>query len=607
MNVGGPTGHLIDGRFELLERLGGGGMGLVWRARDTMLQREVALKEVRPSDALGHEDPGAAHIMRERVLREARSLARLHHANVVTIYHIVDDPGLRHPWLVMELVTGGSLQDRLDHGPLPPHEVAHVGRGVLAALSAAHAAGIHHRDVKPANVLLRIDGTPVLTDFGIAGLRESTATNLTATGALIGSPEYIAPERIRGQEGDPASDLWSLGMMMYVAAEGVNPLRRDNTLATIAAVLDAPIPQPLRCGPLTPVLGALLMRDPAARPDAVRLDQMLAAAEQQSAAAAYGVMPPEFPSPGFHSRPPSPYGAPSRTGSHAKPSAGFGPASSGTGSHAKPAPMYGEAAPDGLAPPIEYGTTPYGPYDSSLDDVEISDAASTAERRRTRPARSAAFRIRLTTFGTIGLSTATLLFAIHPWSSNTSIGTGSPDLAPITNYSQGSPSAGTNSGTGGKTVAAPSGNLLTPANVRGLISVIKNYTGGSQIVTMTVMADQATIEYPLKSKPNYYNRVFYLRGHLTNDTVGGTINTTTDAAFDPSVMDWEALPGLITYAKTHVNLANPTSIYVITQGKSVFEPGAGPVMLVYATDDYGGGGYIVANAKGKVIDTVAGN
>jgi len=215
MTAGGLNRQLIDGRFELLERLGGGGMGQVWRARDTMLHREVALKEVlAPSASAFGNDPATAHIVRERVLREAQSLARLHHVNVVTIYHIVDSPQLPHPWLVMELVSGGSLHDRLKRGPLSQAEAVKIGRGVLAALHAAHAAGIQHRDVKPGNVLLRLDGTPVLTDFGIAALQESPG--LTATGLLIGSPEYMAPERIRGQEGDPASDLWSLGLLLYV-------------------------------------------------------------------------------------------------------------------------------------------------------------------------------------------------------------------------------------------------------------------------------------------------------------------------------------------------------------------------------------------------------
>ncbi|WP_217213291.1 serine/threonine-protein kinase [Streptomyces sp. AC550_RSS872] len=261
-------GDLVDGRFELVERLGSGGMGTVWRARDTVLDREVALKAVR-------SDADTVGVMRERVLREARALARLSHPRVVTVHQIVSaEP---HPWIVMELVPGVSLQRRLDDGTLTPTMAAHLGRQVLAALRAAHAAGIQHRDVKPANILLRPDGDAVLTDFGIAALQGTTG--LTATGEFVGSPEYMAPERIRGHDDGPPADLWSLGVVLYVCVEGVSPLRRPTTLATLAAVLDDPLPPPTRSGPLTPVLEALLVRDPAARPDAARLDEMLAQVE----------------------------------------------------------------------------------------------------------------------------------------------------------------------------------------------------------------------------------------------------------------------------------------------------------------------------------------
>ncbi|WP_336207291.1 serine/threonine-protein kinase [Nonomuraea sp. LPB2021202275-12-8] len=269
--------RVIDDRFELVERLGGGGMGLVWRAWDTALHREVALKEVRPPDpAMGAQDSGVDRELRARVLREARALARLNHPHVVTIHHIVDEGEDVYPWLVMELVTGGSLQDRLARGPMAPGEAARLGREVLSALRAAHAVGIQHRDVKPANVLLRPDGQSVLTDFGIAAVRESTS--LTATGSFIGSPEYMAPERINGYEGDPASDLWSLGMLLYVAVEGRHPLRRATTMATLAAVLNQDVPMPERAGPLGPVVMSLLRRDPRARPDPDTLDRMLASA-----------------------------------------------------------------------------------------------------------------------------------------------------------------------------------------------------------------------------------------------------------------------------------------------------------------------------------------
>ncbi|MFF4422645.1 protein kinase [Streptomyces sp. NPDC001549] len=275
-------GDVIDGRFELVDRLGSGGMGTVWRALDLVLHREVAVKEVR--SAAGRDDPEFRRVLRERVLREARAQARISHPNVVTIHHIVDEG--EHPWLVMELLPGHSLGRRLEQGPLPPTEAARTGREVLAGLRAAHAAGIRHRDVKPANVLMRADGSAVLTDFGIAALQD--AASLTMTGEVIGTPEYLAPERIRGAD-LPASDLWSLGMMLYVCVEGVSPMRRSTTLATLAAVLDEPVPVPRRAGPLAAVLAELLVRDPAARPSAERLDRLLAAVARGTGSA----VPPE--------------------------------------------------------------------------------------------------------------------------------------------------------------------------------------------------------------------------------------------------------------------------------------------------------------------------
>jgi len=290
------AGRVVDGRFELLERLGSGGMGTVWRARDTVLDREVALKEVRPPHPVS-PDPAdedtASRRLRERVLREARALARLNHPHVVTVHHVVDSRP--HPWIVMELLPGRSLQDRLADGPLEPGEAARIGREILAALRAAHAAGIHHRDVKPANVLLRENGSAVLTDFGIAAVQGSTS--LTATGELVGSPEYIAPERIRGTGDDPASDLWSLAMTLYVCTEGASPLRRPTALATLAAVLDEPIPPPVRSGALAPALTAMLVRDPAARPDAERFDALLADAEAGRGGAPFPAARPTTPLP----------------------------------------------------------------------------------------------------------------------------------------------------------------------------------------------------------------------------------------------------------------------------------------------------------------------
>ena len=275
-------------------------MGTVWRAQDLLLHRYVAVKEVRPPDIdLAEYDPAAAELLRQRVLREARALARVEHPNVVTIHHIVDEGVGTYPWLVMELVQGGSLADRLARGPMAPAEAAQLGRGVLDALNAAHAAGVQHRDVKPANVLLRTDGRPVLTDFGIAAIRDATA--LTATGSIIGTPDYMAPERVTGQSGGPAADLWSLAMMLYVAVEGYHPLQRGTTLATLAAVLQEDVPPPVRAGSLTPVLSCVLVRDPEARADAETVGRMLDAAaaqpeDRRPETTSYRLAPPVPPS-----------------------------------------------------------------------------------------------------------------------------------------------------------------------------------------------------------------------------------------------------------------------------------------------------------------------
>jgi serine/threonine protein kinase len=261
----------VDGRFELIEPLGSGGMGTVWRAYDVALHREVALKEVRAT-----EHDGAATVQRERVLREARALARIGHPNVVAIHHIVDSPAETHPWIVMELVRGRSLADHLAAGPMPPARAARIGRGILAGLRAAHAVGVLHRDIKPANVLLREDDSPVLTDFGIAAI--DGLEGLTSTGSVLGSLDYVAPERLGGVEGHPASDLWSLGLVLFAAVEGYHPLRRDTSVATLAAVMKGDVPPPRQAGPLTPALQAILVSDPDQRPPAEYVDRMLSQA-----------------------------------------------------------------------------------------------------------------------------------------------------------------------------------------------------------------------------------------------------------------------------------------------------------------------------------------
>ncbi|MEW1826299.1 serine/threonine-protein kinase [Streptomyces sp. NPDC088196] len=259
------TGRLIAGRYRLLGKLGHGGMGTVWRAQDETVDREVAVKEPRVPDHLPERERSNAF---ERMRREARAAARLDHPAVVNVHDVAVVDG--QPWIVMELVTGRSLGDALQEGTLDARDAARIGLQVLGALEAAHAAGVLHRDVKPDNVLLGRHDRVVLTDFGIAQIEGET--NLTDTGGFVGSPEYIAPERVLGQRPGPASDLWSLGVVLYAATEGVSPFRRSNTPATLQSVLNsAPAPPTSAPGPLADLITALLAKDAASRPNAAQV------------------------------------------------------------------------------------------------------------------------------------------------------------------------------------------------------------------------------------------------------------------------------------------------------------------------------------------------
>jgi serine/threonine protein kinase len=254
--------RVIAGRYRLLSPLGEGGMGTVWRARDEVLQREVAVKEVRAPAGLPDSE---IERMYARLEREAWAAARISHRNVVTVYDVAMEDG--RPWIVMELIRGIALSDLLDaEGPLDPQRAAHIGAEVLAALRAAHEAGVLHRDVKPGNVLMANDGRVVLTDFGIATVEGSSA--LTMTGEVIGSPEFLAPERALGRTPGPESDLWSLGVLLYAAVEGNSPFRQNTPLSTLRAIVDEPLPPPRRAGPLAPVIEGLLAKDPAERTSA---------------------------------------------------------------------------------------------------------------------------------------------------------------------------------------------------------------------------------------------------------------------------------------------------------------------------------------------------
>jgi serine/threonine protein kinase len=637
MNPGGPETRLIDGRFELLDRLGGGGMGLVWRARDTALDREVALKEVRPPDAaLVGEGSEGARQLRERVLREARSLARLQHPNVVIIHHIVDTPDLAYPWLVMELVQGGSLAGRLERGPLTVPEAARIGRGVLSALGAAHTAGIQHRDVKPGNVLLRTNGTPVLTDFGIAAMLGSTA--LTATGALIGSPEYMAPERIRGVEGHPSSDLWSLGMVLYVAVEGHHPLRRATALATLAAVLDEPLPPPVRAGELGPLLAALLARDPAVRPDPGRIDQVLAAAERGLGP---GPGTDGATGPGYLSgtggwvapQPPGGAGGTNGTGDPTswalRPPApgGTGPAASPydtpnphtpnphtpnphtphphtphpgssypPGAYAPggvPADRPPTAAPPGGAPTPPPGWAPRGPQAPVPAPGHRAPAPAPRRRGRTTVAVLSA-----ATVSAIGV----VVWSLLPDGGKGDNASGQPGTSPSVTRTNGSaPTAQvptTGDGTTPTTAPPVQGTLLTPAGVRSVVSALRPSFGGGKFIEMTVYPEYANADAPTPADATLYDNLSYRDGQVTRRP-GSTVDT-DQVMLSPDVFNWDVIPGLLTKAQQTLKVPHPTSRYLIIEADT-FRDNT-PSIKVYLSDDYGGG-YLAADAKGKILDT----
>ncbi|WP_329335675.1 serine/threonine protein kinase [Streptomyces sp. NBC_00663] len=263
-----PKGRLIGGRYRLVERIGSGGMGTVWRALDELVDREVAVKQPRlPGDPEDEAHQRASH----RLYREARAAARVDHPAAVSIHDVVVEDGL--PWIVMELIRGESLHEVLQRGPVTPAESARIGRAVLGALRAAHSVGIVHRDVKPANVLLGTHGRVVLTDFGIAHVQGEES--LTVSGEFVGSLDFVAPERMSGKGAGPSSDLWSLGVLLYAAVEGEPPFRRTTVESTLAAVLSHEPPEPERAGSLGPLITRLLAKDPDRRPDAEEAAKVL--------------------------------------------------------------------------------------------------------------------------------------------------------------------------------------------------------------------------------------------------------------------------------------------------------------------------------------------
>ncbi|MET7890818.1 serine/threonine-protein kinase [Streptomyces mirabilis] len=363
-------GLLLSGRYRLVESIGSGGMGRVWRAHDEVLHRAVAVKELTAALYVTESDRA---VLLARTHAEARAAARINHSAVVTVHDVLDHDN--RPWIVMELVEGNSLADEVkEKGRVEPAEAARIGMWVLRALRAAHSAGVLHRDVKPGNVLLSSDRRVLLTDFGIAQVEGDTT--ITRTGEIVGSVDYLAPERVRGHDPGPSADLWALGATLYTAVEGRSPFRRTSPLTTMQAVVDEEPAPPQHAGPLGPVITALLNKDPAVRPGAEEAEQMLAeAAEGRRPSAAQAYVPTQqhvdTGTMGMGAQRVAPYGtAPHGTGPHG--AAPHGPGAHETASHGSVA--HGSGA---------HGATPtlHAPVPGPLGD---GTGGASGRRRRGR-------------------------------------------------------------------------------------------------------------------------------------------------------------------------------------------------------------------------------
>lgn len=281
------VGRVLAGRYTLRTPLGRGGMGTVWLATDSVLGRQVAIKEVTFEAAAVEE----RRLLRERTLREARAAARFEHPRVTTVHDVVEEDG--RPWIVMEHIPSRTLAQVLqDQGPMPPDLVSRIGMDLLGALQAAHRAGIVHRDVKPDNVLIGAQWRAWLTDFGIA--TSSGESGLTEAGILLGSPSYMSPERARNEVPSPAVDVWSLGATLFTAVEGRPPFERGDAMATLLAVITEPPAPILAAGPLTPVLLGCLTKDPAQR---MTVDQVQAGLNRVLMGPAPAISRPAAPPP----------------------------------------------------------------------------------------------------------------------------------------------------------------------------------------------------------------------------------------------------------------------------------------------------------------------
>jgi flagellar motor protein MotB len=261
--------RVIAGRYKIDEAIGRGGMGTVWRAHDQVLGRAVALKEVQIPTNLTTD--GRADV-RERVIREARAAAKMSHPSAVTVYDVIEED--HHIYIAMELVDSPTLSELVEEGgPFTPQRAATTGLAVLDALEVAHASGIVHRDVKPANIMVGEERIK-LADFGVASIKGDP--RLTATGMVIGSPSYMSPEQATGEAADPATDYWGLGATLFFATEGSGPFDRPGPMPTLMAIANEEAPEAEHAGPLKEVISLLLSKDPAQRPTGDSLRPILA-------------------------------------------------------------------------------------------------------------------------------------------------------------------------------------------------------------------------------------------------------------------------------------------------------------------------------------------
>ena len=278
---GNPVGRrIVAGRYAVVGELGRGGMGTVWRAQDQVIGRQVALKELRIPTGLSTTDHDT---FVQRVLREARTAGALNDPAIVTVHDVVPEGGAMY--IVMELIEAPNLADLVARGgPLDPRRVSDIGAQVLSALNTAHAAGIVHRDIKPSNIMLLPGDRVKLTDFGIA--QGADDPSLTATGGIMGSPGYMAPELFQGRPPSPATDLWSLGATLFHIAEGRAPFERGNTAATLHAILyEEPHLNRVR-GPLADAIMGLLVQPVDQRLTGSRVGELLNAGMATRAVAA---------------------------------------------------------------------------------------------------------------------------------------------------------------------------------------------------------------------------------------------------------------------------------------------------------------------------------